>query len=63
MITTAFELPDTASKNALALFAASVVRSRSIVGWRRWRMPPNSASLTDAFSSLRCAFGAANRER
>jgi len=27
------------------------------------RLPANSALLTDAFSSLRCAFGAANRER
>jgi hypothetical protein len=27
------------------------------------RMPPNSALLTDAFSLLRCACGAANRER
>jgi hypothetical protein len=27
------------------------------------RLSPNSALLTDAFSSLRCAFGAAKRGR
>ena len=28
-----------------------------------WRKAPNSALLTDAYSSLRCACGAAKRER